>query len=80
MSEPVPPAEATAPQPKWQPLSRIERRVLGVLVEKAKTTPEAYPLTLNALTNGCNQKSINLCHLFFHFWKECIDGINVVPV
>ena len=44
-------------EPKWQPLGRVERRVLGVLVEKAKTTPEAYPLTLNALTNGCNQKS-----------------------
>jgi uncharacterized protein YceH (UPF0502 family) len=57
MSEPVPPAQAAVPQPKWQPLGRIERRVLGVLVEKAKTTPEAYPLTLNALTNGCNQKS-----------------------
>ncbi len=43
--------------PKWTPLGRVERRVLGVLVEKAKTTPDAYPLTLNALTNGCNQKS-----------------------
>jgi uncharacterized protein YceH (UPF0502 family) len=31
--------------------------VLGVLVEKAKTTPDAYPLTLNGLTTGCNQKS-----------------------
>ncbi|MDA7979393.1 MAG: YceH family protein [Pirellulales bacterium] len=41
----------------WKPLSSIERRVLGVLVEKAKTTPDAYPLTLNALRNGCNQKS-----------------------
>jgi uncharacterized protein YceH (UPF0502 family) len=30
---------------------------LGVLVEKAKTTPNAYPITLNALTTGCNQKS-----------------------
>lgn len=48
---------AGQPQPKWQPLGRIERRVLGVLVEKAKTTPDAYPMTLNALTNGCNQKS-----------------------
>lgn len=35
----------------------IERRVLGVLVEKAKTTPEGYPLSLNALVTGCNQKS-----------------------
>jgi len=50
------PAESNA-APKWKPIGRIERRVLGVLVEKAKTTPDAYPLTLNALTNGCNQKS-----------------------
>jgi uncharacterized protein YceH (UPF0502 family) len=34
-----------------------ERRVLGVLVEKAKTTPDAYPLSINALVAGCNQKS-----------------------
>ncbi|MCA9149450.1 MAG: YceH family protein [Planctomycetales bacterium] len=44
-------------QPKWRPLGRYERRVLGVLVEKAKTTPDAYPMTLNGLTSGCNQKS-----------------------
>ncbi len=41
----------------WQALSSTQRRVVGVLVEKAKTTPDAYPMTLNALTNGCNQKS-----------------------
>ena len=41
----------------WQTLTRYQRRVAGVLVEKAKTTPDAYPLSLNALTNGCNQKS-----------------------
>ena len=38
-------------------LTPRQRRVLGVLIEKAKTTPDAYPLSLNALTNGCNQKS-----------------------
>lgn len=38
-------------------LSRAQRRVLGVLVEKGITTPEAYPLTLKAVTTGCNQKS-----------------------
>src|SRR4051812_1877081 len=38
-------------------LSVNERRVLGVLVEKAKTTPDAYPLSLNGLITGCNQKS-----------------------
>lgn len=43
--------------PKWQVLERVDRRVIGVLVEKAKTTPESYPLSLNALVNGCNQKS-----------------------
>jgi uncharacterized protein YceH (UPF0502 family) len=49
---------STAPVPaKWTPIGRVERRVLGVLVEKAKTTPDAYPLTLNGLTTGCNQKS-----------------------
>ena len=41
----------------WVPLSARERRVLGVLVEKAKTTPEYYPLTIAALVTGCNQKS-----------------------
>ncbi len=34
-----------------------ESRVLGVLVEKAQTTPELYPLSLNALVNGANQKN-----------------------
>jgi uncharacterized protein YceH (UPF0502 family) len=38
-------------------LSTAERRVLGVLVEKAKTTPDVYPLSLNSLVTGANQKS-----------------------
>ena len=38
-------------------LSEIETRVLGSLVEKELTTPEYYPLSLNALVNACNQKS-----------------------
>jgi len=38
-------------------LSAAERRVLGTLIEKALTVPESYPLTLKALTTGCNQKS-----------------------
>jgi len=42
---------------KWNPLNSMQRRVIGVLIEKAKTTPDAYPLTLNALTTGSNQKS-----------------------
>ena len=38
-------------------LNEIEVRVLGCLIEKELTTPEYYPLSLNALTNACNQKS-----------------------
>jgi len=38
-------------------LDALEARVLGVLIEKELTTPEAYPLTLNALVAGCNQKN-----------------------
>ncbi len=51
------PAAQPAAEPRWQPLGAIDRRVLGVLAEKAKTTPDAYPLTLNAIRTGCNQKS-----------------------
>jgi len=38
-------------------LSDIEARIIGCLMEKSVTTPDQYPLTLNALTNACNQKS-----------------------
>jgi uncharacterized protein YceH (UPF0502 family) len=53
-------SNATSPEPEsWPPLAPIERRILGVLVEKQKTskTADSYPLTLNALVTGCNQKS-----------------------
>ena len=50
-------AAADADQPKWQPLTKVQRRVVGVLVEKAKTTPESYPLSLKAVATGSNQKS-----------------------
>lgn len=38
-------------------LTPIEARILGVLVEKEKTVPDTYPLTLNSLVAGCNQKT-----------------------
>jgi uncharacterized protein YceH (UPF0502 family) len=62
MDEPLASGSVSAPpsvtaQPRWQPLAAIERRVAGVLVEKAKTTPDVYPMTINALVAGCNQKS-----------------------
>src|SRR5947209_1020590 len=40
-----------------EPLHAVEIRVLGALIEKDITTPEYYPLTVNALVNACNQKS-----------------------
>src|SRR5438067_6090524 len=38
-------------------LSLLETRVLGTLVEKERTVPDSYPLSLNALVSGCNQKT-----------------------
>ena len=49
--------ESTSPGKDVRPLDAIERRVLGTLIEKGKTTPDQYPLSLNALVTGCNQKS-----------------------
>jgi uncharacterized protein YceH (UPF0502 family) len=52
-------SQSSEPIPTWDPLPTLERRILGVLVEKQKTSKsaDAYPLTLNALITGCNQKS-----------------------
>ena len=43
----------------WSPLGIRERRALGVLIEKQKTSksPDAYPMSVNSITTGCNQKS-----------------------
>jgi uncharacterized protein len=51
------PRPADQQQPRWQALSAIDRRVLGVLVEKAKTTPDGYPMSVNSMRSGCNQKN-----------------------
>jgi uncharacterized protein YceH (UPF0502 family) len=48
-------AESAAPQ--WKPLTRLQRRVAGVLIEKSKTTPDAYPMSLNGVKVASNQKS-----------------------
>ncbi|MFM8953065.1 MAG: YceH family protein [Planctomycetaceae bacterium] len=49
--------DASTTPPTVRPLDANERRVLGVLIEKAKTTPDQYPLSLNGVVTGCNQKS-----------------------
>ncbi|MEZ2350026.1 YceH family protein [Caballeronia sp. RCC_10] len=50
------PSEA-APRPALRELTPLEARVLGVLVEKQQTVPDTYPLSLNSLIAGCNQKT-----------------------
>lgn len=42
---------------EWKPITAKQRRVLGTLMEKSKTTPDAYPMTFAGLCTGCNQKS-----------------------
>ena len=57
MSDVVPrPAESQPP--RWKPLNAIDRRVAGVLVEKAKTTPDGYPMTVSALAAAAIRKTI----------------------
>ena len=58
-------------------LSPLELRVIGVLVEKEITTPDQYPLSLNALTTGCNQKSNRepLMNLSEAVVQETVDGL-----
>ena len=51
------PVEEAPWNPTWKPLTAEQRRVLGVLIEKAKTTPAGYPMTVNAIVLGCNQKN-----------------------
>lgn len=50
------PHDPNAP-PRWKALDAVQRRVLGVLIEKAKTTPGSYPISVNAIVAGCNQKN-----------------------
>ncbi len=60
MTEPAPvaPEPAEPPPPVWEPIPPLERRVLGVLIEKQKTgSGDAYPMSVNGVVTGCNQKS-----------------------
>ena len=59
-------------------LSALETRVLGVLAEKQLTTPDNYPLTLNALTAGCNQKTSRdpVMHVEETSVQEALDGLK----
>ncbi|HEY0683997.1 MAG TPA: DUF480 domain-containing protein [Steroidobacter sp.] len=58
-------------------LSALEARLIGSLIEKAITTPDQYPLSLNALTNACNQKSNRdpVLSLEERAVQECVEGL-----
>jgi uncharacterized protein len=51
------PSLAESEEAQWKPLTAKQRRVLGTLMEKSKTTPDAYPMTFAGLCTGCNQKT-----------------------
>ncbi|PQO28729.1 YceH family protein [Blastopirellula marina] len=69
-----------SPEPAWRPITKIQRRVLGVLVEKAKTTPDAYPMSLNGLTTGCNQKSNRDPQMNLEGWEveEALEQLRTI--
>ena len=60
------------------PLTAAEARVLGTLMEKARTVPDSYPMTLNALVAGCNQKSSRdpITNLGEGEVQEALDGLK----
>jgi uncharacterized protein YceH (UPF0502 family) len=60
------------------PLTLVEARVLGTLMEKARTVPDTYPMTLNALVGGCNQKTARepVTNLSEAEVQEALDGLK----
>jgi uncharacterized protein YceH (UPF0502 family) len=60
------------------PLSPTEARVLGTLMEKARTVPDSYPMTLNGLVAGCNQRSSRdpVTNLTEPEVQEALDGLK----
>ena len=64
-------------------LSLLESRVVAVLLEKERTVPDSYPLTLNALVSGCNQKSsrdpvVNATETEVQAAIDSLKGMNLV--
>jgi len=60
------------------PLTLAEARVLGTLMEKARTVPDTYPMSLNAIVAGCNQKSARdpITNLGEAEVQEALDGLK----
>jgi uncharacterized protein YceH (UPF0502 family) len=65
-----------------RPLTPIEARVLGTLMEKARTVPDSYPLTLNSLVSGCNQKTSRepLMNVTDAQAQEALDSLKLLSL
>ena len=63
-------------------LTPVEARVLGTLMEKARTVPDSYPLSLNTLTLGCNQKTSRdpLMNLSEPQVQEALDALRLLSL
>lgn len=64
--------------PRTQPLTPIQARVLATLMEKSRTVPDSYPLTLHGVVAGCNQKSSRdpVMQLGDAEAQEALDGLR----
>ena len=67
---------------RLRPLTPIEARVLGTLMEKARTVPDSYPLTLNAVVSGCNQKTSRepLMNVSDAQAQEALDSLKLLSL
>ena len=65
-----------------QPLTDIEARVLATLMEKARTVPDSYPLSLNAVVTGCNQKTTRdpVMNLGDAQVQEALDALKLLSL
>ncbi|WP_395687696.1 YceH family protein [Caenimonas koreensis] len=65
-----------------RPLTEAEARVLSTLMEKARTVPDSYPLTLNTLVAGCNQKSSRdpVMNMTDAQAQEALDGLKLLSL
>ncbi len=65
-----------------RPLTPIEARVLGTLMEKARTVPDSYPLSLNSLVAGCNQKTSRepLMNVTEAQAQEALDSLKLLSL
>lgn len=64
--------------PRTRPLTATEARVLATLMEKSRTVPDSYPLTLNSVVTGCNQKSSRdpVMQITDGQAQEALDGLR----